>query len=102
MSFEPIEGSEKIPVRTLDELVSTLEEKPTFIKCDAEGAALQILVGGTEYLSRCRPKLAIASDHTLTEFRDLCHFLKQLGYRVEGKGFLYTQRRLRVQMLHAW
>lgn len=102
MSFELIEGSEAIPVRTLDELVSTLEEKPTFVKCDAEGAALQILAGGREYLSEYRPKLAIASYHTPTEFRDLCEFLKPLGYRVKGKGFLYSERCLRVQMLHAW
>lgn len=102
MSFEPIEGSEEIPVRTLDDLVNELEEKPTFVKCDAEGAALQILKGGREYLASHRPKLAIASYHTPSEFRDLYRFLTPLGYRVTGKGFLFTERSLRVQMLHAW
>lgn len=102
MSFEATEGAEEVPVRTLDDLVGSLDEKPTFIKCDAEGAALQILKGGIEYLSKYKPKLAIASYHTHTEFRELYEFLASLGFRVTGKGFVFTTEGFRVQMLHAW
>lgn len=102
MSFEPIDGGYEVPVTTLDELVETLEEKPTFIKCDAEGAAPLIFAGGENYLKKFRPKLAIASYHTHTEYRELYGFLKGLGYNLSGKGFFFTQGELRVQMLHAW
>lgn len=102
MSFEPIKGSYEVPVRTLDDLAETLEEKPTFIKCDAEGAASVIFAGGEKFLRRYRPKLAIAAYHTQTEYTDLYRFLQGLGYNLTGKGFLFTSNQLRVQMLHAW
>ena len=102
MSFEPIQGSYEVPVRTLDEVVETLHEKPTFIKCDAEGAATMIIAGGRNFLRKFRPKLAIASYHTSTEYRDLFNALKELGYNLLGKGFFYTSGELRAQMIHAW
>jgi FkbM family methyltransferase len=92
----------EVSVRTLDEITSSMDEKPTFIKCDAEGAELSILTGGKEFLKSHRPKLAITTYHNDSDYQDLYKLLKDLGYNVMGKGFLFAHSVLRVQMLHAW
>ena len=102
ITFEPAEGAYRVPVFTLDQLVEMVDDKPTFIKCDAEGAALEIFSGGRNFLQACRPRLAIASYHSDSEFPLLYQFLKALGYNITGKGFLFSGSKLRVQMIHAW
>ena len=99
---EAIPGAYEVPIYTLDQLTSSMEAKPTFIKCDAEGAALQIFKGGMDFLRTYKPKLAIASYHTDSEYLDLYALLHSLGYQIKGKGFLLSGEKLRVQMLHAW
>ncbi len=96
------DGAYQVPVRTLDEVTSSMQEKPTFIKCDAEGAERSILTGGREFLTSHRPKLAIATYHSDDDYPELYRMLKTLGYNVMGKGFLFAHNALRVQMLHAW
>jgi len=102
MSATPVEGAYELPVITLDQLVQRLEEAPTFIKCDAEGAAAQIYAGGCKFLTESRPKLATASYHTDSEYLDLYELLKSYGYKVMGKGFHFQDGKLRIKMIHAW
>jgi len=101
MSQRPMEGAYPVPMFTLDRLAEELEPKPTFIKCDAEGAAHMILRGGREFLARYKPKLAIATYHSDGEYRQLYDLLKSIGYKVQGKGFLLSGDKFRVLMLHA-
>lgn len=99
----PVPGSYEIPVRTLDELVESLEIKPTFIKCDTEGAELAIFSNSAaKVLRRYRPRLAITTYHGLNDYRILHKLLTEFGYNVMGKGFLFAHDRLLVQMIHAW
>lgn len=96
-------GSYPVPVMTLDGMVSSLNlEKVDFIKCDAEGADVSILRGGENTLTKFHPKLAITTYHGTHDFTDLFSFLKPLGYKINGKGLLYTNNEFRVLMLHAW
>jgi FkbM family methyltransferase len=102
MSDKPVPGAYEVPIITLDELVQSTGIEPTFIKCDAEGAAMAIFSGGKNYLQRRRPKLAIASYHTESEYANLFNLLKPMGYQITGKGFLLVGRKLRVVMLQAY
>lgn len=97
-------GAYCLPVRTLDEVADSLPEKPTFIKCDAEGAEPEIFEGGREFLKRFRPKLAITTYHNDGDYAAMHDLLVSLGYNVAGKGFLFSpgEGTLRVQMIHAW
>lgn len=97
-------GAYKIPVMTLDQIAENLERKPTFIKCDAEGAELEIFSGGRHFLGEYRPKLAITTYHNDGDYAAMHSLLTSIGYRVEGKGFLFSPAngKLRVQMIHAW
>lgn len=95
-------GSYEIPVRTLDEIVESLDLKPTFIKCDAEGAEPAIFSAGANVLRKYRPRLSIATYHSPDDYRDLYNLLTGLGYHVIGKGFLFAHDRLLIQMIHAW
>jgi FkbM family methyltransferase len=92
----------EVAVRTLDDVVDSLELKPTFIKCDAEGAEQAILAGGIRFLQTCKPKLAITTYHNSDDYPRLYALLTSIGYRVMGKGFLFSHNALHVQMLHAW
>ena len=101
---EAAPGAYGLPVRTLDEVAESLEQKPTFIKCDAEGAEPAIFSGGKEFLRKFRPKLAITTYHNDGDYAAMHRLLTLLGYNVAGKGFLFSpaQGTLRVQMIHAW
>ncbi len=79
-----------------------MEQKPTFIKCDAEGAEPAIFSGGKNFLRRSRPRLAITTYHNDSDYAALHDLLTSVGYNVMGKGFLLSGRVLRVQMIHAW
>jgi FkbM family methyltransferase len=99
---EPVPNAYELPVRTIDEIVETMEEKPTFIKCDAEGSEMEIFSGGKHFLQQFHPKLAVTTYHNDEDYAGMHKLLKAFGYRVMGKGFLYSQGSLRVMMIHAW
>jgi FkbM family methyltransferase len=103
ISSQAVPGSYPVPVRTLDDLIEELAEKPTFIKCDAEGAEYGIFSGGQHFLRAFHPRLAITTYHNDRDYMEVHRLLKSLGYRVEGKGFLYTGLGVvRGHMIHAW
>lgn len=97
-------GAYELPVMTLDQIVEGLDQKPTFIKCDAEGAEHGIFSGGKRFLREFRPKLAITTYHNDNDYAGMYSLLTSLGYHVAGKGFLFSpsSATLRVQMIHAW
>lgn len=97
-------GAYQVPVMTLDQIVDTLDWKPTFIKCDAEGAEPEIFRGGQQFLRQFHPKLAITTYHNDGDYAAMHSLLTSIGYRTAGKGFLYSpaNAKLRVQMIHAW
>ena len=100
---KPEAGSYAVPVTTLDLMVETLQlEKLSYIKCDAEGADVDILKNGRKTLERFHPKIAITTYHNTTDYRELFRFLSEFGYNLMGKGLLYSNGELRVIMLHAW
>ena len=100
---QPEPGSYVVPVTTLDQMVESLNlKKVDFIKCDAEGADVGILKSGRKTLEKFHPKIAITTYHNTEDFQELFAFLKEIGYQIKGKGFLYTNREFRVLMLHAW
>lgn len=95
-------GSISVPLLSLDDFVEQQKlEKLDFIKCDAEGMDVDIIVGGKKTLERFRPKLVICTYHEDDHFNRLAEFLDGLDYNVQGKGFLHS-RKFRVMMLHAW
>ena len=90
-------------VKTLDDLVVEMGlDRCDFIKCDAEGADVDIVMGGERTIRKFHPKLAICTYHADDHYRRLRGYLLRLGYQVRGKGFLNACGRLRVVMLHAW
>lgn len=50
-------GETQIPVKALDDVL--LEERPTFIKMDIEGAEIEALKESRKIIERYKPKLAI-------------------------------------------
>lgn len=97
----PFSDSHSVQVLTLDELTADLPRKPTFIKCDAEGADFGILQGGREFLGKFRPKVAVTTYHHADDFARISAYLRSLGYKVEAKGLIYVWGALRVVMVHA-
>lgn len=97
-------GAYELPVMTLDQIADQTDEKPTFIKCDAEGAEPDIFSGGQRFLRKFRPKLAITTYHNDDDYAAMYSLLTSIGYRVAGKGLFFSPAngRLRVQMIHAW
>lgn len=95
-------GSYPIRVTTLDSLVPTLTRPPTYIKCDAEGADLDILRGGREYLREHHPKVAVTAYHNTDDGEQITSLLREVGYKnVDAKGVMYVGGELRTVMIHA-
>jgi FkbM family methyltransferase len=101
ITSEELAGSYPLAVTTIDELTAEMPQKPTYIKCDAEGADFSILQGGREFLREHRPRIAVTTYHHPDDFRKVCEFLEPLGYAVEGKGLMYVAGRFHVMMVHA-
>lgn len=95
-------GAATVQVISLDEMIHRFNiPRVDFIKCDAEGADLDIIHSGEALLKRDRPKLAICTYHEHDHFSRLSSFLKPLGYRIRGKGLLRVMKNYRILMLHA-
>ena len=96
-----VPGSYPVRRMTLDELTGSLERKPSYIKCDAEGADLAILRSGRNFLQTTRPKIAVTTYHNSNDFVETRDYLRSLGYELEAKGIIYMNGELRVMMIHA-
>lgn len=63
-SFGPALQEIKVPLTTIDELLSDLKlDRADFIKLDIEGAEKQALHGAKNTIARCHPRMAIAMEH---------------------------------------
>ena len=98
----PVEGSYPVRLTTLDSLCDELAlDRLDFLKCDAEGAEMDIIEGGLQAIDRLRPKIAFCTYHRDDHFLEISRRLRGLGYSIQGKGFHRVGARLRVLMLHA-
>ena len=82
----------EVPVETLANLLRKLNlRRVNFIKIDAEGAELEILQGGEDFLNLNGLKLSIAAYHTASEARHVTEFLKARGFTVWSvNGLVYA------------
>lgn len=78
-----IEKTELVETQTLDHYCHTNMIKPDFIKIDVEGNELNVLKGGLEILTECKPKILVeiearhaGKEKVLETFK----FLQSLGY----------------------
>jgi FkbM family methyltransferase len=95
-------GAYPVEVTTLDALVASLKvDRVDFIKCDAEGADVDILRSGEETLRRFRPKIAVTTYHAEEHYYLLTDYLSGVGYRTRGKGYIYVHGKYRPVMIHA-
>jgi len=86
-------GSDPVEVRadTLDNIVRQLDlSAVSFVKMDVEGAAVEILKGGEETLSKFKPRISCAAYHTPDESQLVADLLRHHGYSVEVKGVLHS------------
>jgi len=76
----------KIALTTIDQLVSELKlPKVDMIKMDIKGATERALTGGKHTLARNKPRIAISTEETEDNPKDVASFIDRmgLGYRVE-------------------
>ena len=71
---------EPVPVRTLDELLSHYGSV-SLIKIDVEGMEAEVLEGGRDVISRCRPVLYVENDRPARS-KALIELLMGMGYRM--------------------
>lgn len=69
-------GEIAIPVRKIDSVVN---ERPTLIKMDIEGAEEQALLGGKNLLQTTKPLLAIAAYHFASDLWRLVHVVREIN-----------------------
>jgi FkbM family methyltransferase len=69
---------------SLDEMIESGElADPQYMKVDVEGAEMKALQGAVKLLERCHPTLFIDT-HGKEVHIQCCHFLEDLGYRLEA------------------
>lgn len=66
----------EIKVKALDDIV--MEDRPTFIKMDIEGAEMEALKGSQKIIQAYRPKLAICIYHRPEDLFEIPLFIKEL------------------------
>lgn len=86
VKFEEFEGYEGVcETTTINQTVKELElERVDFIKMDIEGAEPFALEGAKETIIKFRPKLAIASYHSMDDFVNIPLWIEalNLGYKI--------------------
>lgn len=74
-------GLVSVPTISLDDFVRNAPP-PDVIKCDVEGAELEVFRGAENLLATCRPKV-ICEVHSPENLQELRGIFRQNGYRVE-------------------
>lgn len=70
-------GKSRVPLRSIDHLVSTGEIKRVdYIKLDVEGSELAALKGATESLRKLKPKLAVSLYHNPNDLFELILYIR--------------------------
>ena len=90
--------TDDIPRTSIDQLVCDSEksQRKILIKCDVEGAELQVLTGAKETLQRFHPDLLVSVHPTLmSKYRhsksDLQRFLYDFGYKISCIAIDYEE-----------
>lgn len=84
------EGDTSIPVTTLDAALKELGvERVDFVKMDIEGSELQAISGATDVLTRMRPRIAIATEHTEDYYANSERVIRKM--ETFGYGYTCTQ-----------
>ncbi|MCL2575616.1 MAG: FkbM family methyltransferase [Defluviitaleaceae bacterium] len=67
------DASYSVPVTSLDVYFKDkdIKDLPTFIKLDVEGAEREALLGASEIIKKCKPKLAICAYHKIEDIYEL-------------------------------
>lgn len=87
-------GSIQVVSYTLDECVE--DETISFIKIDVEGAESDVILGGRDLISRCRPLLYVEDHPGLGGGKELHQLLRSLNYRLfEHRPPLYSPDNMR-------
>jgi len=75
-------GEIEIPVKALDDMI--LEERPTFIKMDIEGAETEALRGSRKIIEKYKPKLAICIYHKPEDLFEIPLLIREMcdEYRI--------------------
>jgi len=82
-----IYGSITVPIVTID----SFNFNVGFMKIDVEGYELEVLIGATETISRCKPIMYIEDDRS-TKSNELRAYIDSLGYTIEEhKPTLYRE-----------
>ena len=79
-------AEKRIQLTTIDRLVSELSiSKVGMIKMDIKGATERALTGGKQTLAASKPRLAISTEETADNAKEIASFVEHmgLGYRVE-------------------
>lgn len=80
------QNCKSISVTTLDDYFNNLEDKPTFIKMDIEGAELNALMGGEKIIREYKPKLAICVYHKPEDMLQIPQLI--VSYRPDYKIYM--------------
>jgi FkbM family methyltransferase len=98
----PTKDSYPVEVVTLDELVTSLQlDRVDFIKCDAEGADVDIIRSGDQSIRRFHPRIAVTTYHADDHYSLLADYFSALNYRIRGSGYIYIHGKYRPVMIHA-
>jgi FkbM family methyltransferase len=95
---------EPVEALTLESIVARSGwDRCDFLKMDVEGAEVEVIAGAAPALARWRPAVSAAVYHHPANFCRIAASLRELGFRVEGKGITRLDGGdWRPVMLHAW
>lgn len=99
----PLSTTGRVPQLTLDEWSSAnTVDRIDFLKIDAEGSDLAVLVGARALLRKWRPSIAVTTYHEPDHCEQMIDFLGSLkvGYVFHAKGVVSFGKSARPVMLH--
>lgn len=97
---KPSAKSVTVPVTTLDNIVRDLAlDRVHFIKADVKGATERMLFGGSQTLSRFRPRLALATEEPPEEPSRLISVVRRIdpSYNYTCGHCFYAETQLRME-----
>jgi FkbM family methyltransferase len=97
VSDHPMGGGEVVQLTTIDSLVDELKlARVDFIKMDIEGSEQRALLGARGTLTRFKPKLAISTEHSQGQAREVSRTVESIApqYTITRGPCAYLDRRI--------